>query len=221
MTSKITLTAIIAAIAMLLTGCNAPRVSVPSSGYLISKGSLAKLPIHKCDIISANHVERESSHRIVGKSHCILFRGQAKEFIKDDLDKYVQSRFYVDSKSDISLRIELEEAYSYYTYNSKAVNSVPFVGLITSVADGFKSVPIYFIIEVDVEASRGSKKAPYFAEVEVNNLIEDTVWGITDRAREIYNLQIEAARKEMFKELDRKLYFKVLEWLEENQNKRS
>lgn len=193
---------------LLLSGCAVPRVEVPpSSSMLGSRSNESRIPIKGFKILSEDktHEITPDARLFVGTSRLILFPKQAREFIAGDLKEYIDSRFKIDPAAEASLTFSLEQAYSYYTYKSSGVNLIPYVGVVTSIIDGFQQAPVNFVVEVEIEARTDSgAKDKLTAFITRSESI--TGWsGTVDKHREIYLQQILSVRKDLFERLDSQL----------------
>ncbi len=192
---------------LLLSGCAAPRVEVPSSASLLGNVSDSRIPIKGYNITTDEkpHEIKSDMRALVGTSQIILFPKQAREYLTEDLRNYVESRFKVTSDAEPFLNIKLEQAYSYFLMKSSGVNLIPFVGVVTSIADGFQEAPISFITEVDVEIKSGVS-APEKITAFIHNRDSVMGWsGTLEKHREIYNKQIASIRSALFARLDAQL----------------
>lgn len=193
---------------LVLAGCAAPRVEVPRAASILgTRVAEQRIPIRAFSVESSDRpYEIKSDIRFIsGDSRGVLFPKQAREFISQDLRDYVESRFAVDERADTVLTLKLEQAHSYFTMHHNGLNWVPFVGVVTSIADGFQQNPITFIVEV-----KASVRGAPIEVSEVNTFIRRTEqitgWsGTIEKHREIYRGQIDQVRKELFDRMDAQL----------------
>ncbi len=192
-----------------LAGCAVPRVEVPrlTPSILGTQTEDQRIPIRAFSIESSDRpFEIKSDMRFMsGDSRGVLFPKQAREFLSQDLRDYVAARFRIDASADAILLMKLEQAHSYFTMHQSGANWIPFVGVITSIADGFQQVPITFIVELKADVSNANLTIP-----EVNVFVKRsqavTGWGSTvEKHREIYRGQIDHVRTELFERLDAQL----------------
>ncbi len=192
----------------LLGGCALPRVEVPSSSSMIGvrpEGDKITIKGYKISGEEKPHEIKPDIRFLAGTSRGILFPKQAREYLTEDLKNYIQARFRTTPDSDVFLQFNLEQAYSYFTFKSSGLNVVPFVGVVTSIADGFQQTPITFIVEVELEAKGESIKSEKVSAF-ITKTDSVTGWSATiDKHREIYNAQIALVRKDLFEQLDNQL----------------
>lgn len=203
-----TLTSLLSLVCLSLVGCATPRVEAPRSATALgARADSERIPIRSFALESADRpFEIKSDMRFLsGDSRGVLFPKQAREYLAQDLRDYVASRFRIDPAADTLLTLKLEQAHTYFTMHSSGLNWVPFVGIATSIADGFQQVPITFVVEVKANVT-----APAATSGEINAFIRHTEkitgWsGTMEKHRGIYLEQINRVRKELFERLDAQL----------------
>jgi hypothetical protein len=188
-----------------LIGCTPPTVLVErptleKSAYFTGE----KTKILAFDIQS-DAIPEESTNDVnfmSGTDHVILFRGQARDFIRRDLEDYLNDRFIISADSDIILTITISKAVSFFKYHKSAANWIPFIGIGVALAEGGQQVPVTFDISFDVKTSGNNMKS-FKTTIGVVRTESVTAWsGTTERHREIYKGQYNAIRKELFTKLD-------------------
>ena len=205
---RISLALLSALLSLAFVGCTVPRVEVGSTATMLGTSqSTSRIPIRSFTLEGTDKAfETTSDFRFMsGVSRGVLFPKQAREFISQDLRDYVNSRFQIDPEAKESLTLNLEQAHSYFTMHQSGANWIPFVGVVTSIADGFKKVPVTFVVEV-----KGRVSTPTGPSTEVSSFIRQTeevtaFSGTQDKHREIFQREIELVRKQLFDRLDDQL----------------
>jgi hypothetical protein len=196
------------ALAFLSTGCVVPRITAPRGSELLqAKADRDKLPIKSFKIESSDR-QIETKHdlrMLAGTSRLVFYPKQAREFIEQDLRDYVNATFREDPLSDVLLTLRIEQAYTFLTMMDSGANLIPFVGVVTSVTDSFRDIPVTFITDVTVE-TRGGASTATSANVFVKNIETATSrWETQQTHDDRYRRQLQAVRTELFQRLDQQL----------------
>ncbi len=205
---RVSIPFLFALFALAFTGCSTPRVEVGSTATMLGTNQTSsRIPIRSFNLEGTDQAfETTSDMRFLsGVSRGVLFPKQAREFISQDLRDYVSSRFQIDPEAKESLTLKLEQAHSYFTMHSSGANWIPFVGVVTAIADGFQKVPVIFVVEV-----KGQISTPMAPSTEVSSFIRQTeeitgFSGTMEKHREIFRREIELVRKQLFDRLDDQL----------------
>ena len=103
------------------------------------------------------------------------------------------------------LTLTLVQAYNYFTMVSSGANLIPFVGVVTLVADTLRDIPFTFMVEVDVDA-RTSANETASTNVFVKSVKTITsAWETKQTQDDRYRKQLADVRTELFERLDRQL----------------
>jgi hypothetical protein len=205
---RIPLPVLSALLSLAFVGCTVPRVEVGSNATMLGANrSESRIPIRSFTLEGTDQAfETTSDIRFLsGVSRVVLFPKQAREFISQDLRDYVKSRFQIDPEAKESLTLNLEQAHSYFTTKHSGANWIPYVGVVTSIADGFQQAPVTFVVEV-----KGRVSTPTGASTDISSFIrqteEVTVFSATqEKQREIFRREIDLVRKQLFNRLDDQL----------------
>jgi hypothetical protein len=204
------LTKILACIALVcsFSGCVAPRITAPRAGELLAaKAEGEKIPIKSFTIKSDDRpLETEHDMRLLaGTSRIVMYPKQAREFLAQDLRDYVSAKFVLDPSSEAVITLTLVQAYNYLTMISSGANLIPFVGVVTSVADSMRQIPFTFIVEVNADARKSADETAS-ANVFVKRV--ETIasaWETKQTQDDRYRKQLADVRTELFEKLDREL----------------
>jgi hypothetical protein len=198
------------ALCLLVAGCTtAPRVEAPRpAGMLQARADAQKIPVRSFALNSVDQpFELKSEGNFLGgEKRLVFFPKQAREYLARDLRDYFESRFRIDANADVALTITLAQAQYYNSWHSNPMFLVPFVGIVTSIADGFQQTPTTFVVEAKASVATEHATVP-----EVSAFVRRTEMNIAfsaqtlDKAREIYQRQINEVRKELFERLDAQL----------------
>lgn len=204
------LTKILACIALVcsFSGCVAPRITAPRAGELLgAKAEGEKIPIKSFTIRSHDRpIETENDQRLIsGTSRIIYYPKQAREFIAQDLRDYVSAKFVLEPSSEAVITLSLEQAYTYFNFVSSGANLIPFVGVVTSLADSMREIPVTFIVEVDVDVRKSADETAssnvFVKRVETT----PSAWETKQTQDDRYRKQLMDIRTELFEKLDQEL----------------
>jgi len=190
------------------SGCAIPRVEVPSSAPLLgSTQESTRIPVRAIRVESSDKSYEIKSDLVLmsGIARTVMFPKQAREYLSQDLRDYLGTRFIVDERSKVSVELNLEQALSYMTTHHSGANWIPFVGVVTAIADGFQKVPVTFVVEVNAKVTAGSEKPEkvdvFVRQVEIVPGFSHTI----ENHQKVYTRNIQVVREELFTRLDAQL----------------
>ncbi len=201
--------AILSLAALCLAGC-APlsHVEAPRPAAILGQRPDAdRIPIREFVLDSKDRKEELESdmHFFSGISRQLVYHGQARAYLAQDLRDYVASRFRIDPSADAVLKLNLVQAQSYISWRATAVSYVPYVGLALGLIGEFQKQPITFIAELKADAAANSFQLPAI-NMFVRRTDAVTNWKATEgKHQEIYRDEINQVRKELFDRLDKQL----------------
>lgn len=207
-----------------LFGCATYKLEAPRpAGLLTSKPAADQIAVRSFLVESeAKPVESKVEGTIIGGTiRAPFFAKDAREFLAQDLKDYLASRFRIDPASETTVVLRLEQVQSYTTSWHNPMNWIPFVGVATSLADGFQQVPLTFQVEVRAEvASRGTSGAK--SDAFIRKTQQFMGWsGTREKMVGIFREHLNSTRKEVFDRLDGQLLtmWKDGQWVGEGSEK--
>lgn len=191
-----------------LFGCATYKLEAPRPpGLLTVKSPEEQITVRSVTVVSEPQaIESKVEGTIIGGHiRSPFYPKEAREFLAQDLRDYLASRFRIDSSADRQVVLRLEQVQSYAVSWHNPMNWIPFVGVATSLADGFQQVPLTFQVEVRAEVlSPGT--SPIASDAFVRRTDNFMGWsGTRDKMAGIFRDHLNATRREVFDRLDGQL----------------
>ncbi len=194
-----------------LVGCatSTYKLEAPRpAGLLTPKPANEQIAVRSLTVESeAKPIESKIEGTIIGGTIRVpFFAKDAREFLAQDLKDYLAARFRIDSSADRAVILRLEQVQSYTTASRNPMFWIPWVGLVTTIVDGFQQVPLTLQVEVRAEVS-----TPGLSPAKCDVFIRKTqqfmmLSGTPEKMEGIFREHLNGTRKEVYERLDGQLF---------------